>query len=119
MVVPRIRQRRNSSGCPSAPFPARAGRGGGCGAAARAAESGGRTVAHTHRTVPHGGVPRREFRGRGASFLDDKIHMTLAMAGFTATVFVQLASMLGSPAGGWLADALRRRSAGGRLIVQA
>ena len=52
-------------------------------------------------------------------FLYDKFHMTLAMAGFTATVFVQLASMLGSPAGGWLADALRRRSAGGRLIVQA
>jgi len=52
-------------------------------------------------------------------FLYDKFHMTLAMAGFTATVFVQLASMLGSPAGGWLADALRRRSAGGRLIVEA
>jgi MFS family permease len=52
-------------------------------------------------------------------FLYDKFHMTLAMAGFTATVFVQLASMLGSPVGGWLADALRRRSPGGRLTVQA
>jgi MFS family permease len=52
-------------------------------------------------------------------FLYDKFHMTLAMAGFTATVFVQLASMLGSPAGGWLADVLRKRSPGGRLMVQA
>jgi MFS family permease len=52
-------------------------------------------------------------------FLYDKFHMTLAMAGLTATIFAQLASMLGSPAGGWLADTLRRRSAGGRLMVQA
>ena len=52
-------------------------------------------------------------------FLYDKFHMTLAMAGLTATIFAQLASMVGSPAGGWLADLLRRRSAGGRLMVQA
>jgi MFS family permease len=30
-----------------------------------------------------------------------------------------LASMIGSPRGGWLADALRRRMAGGRMLVQA
>jgi MFS family permease len=51
-------------------------------------------------------------------FLYDKFHMTLAMAGLTATIFAQLASFLGSPAGGWLADVLRRRSPGGRMMVQ-
>jgi MFS family permease len=53
------------------------------------------------------------------TFLFDKFHMTLAMAGLTATIFAQLASMVGSPTGGWLADMLRRRSPGGRLMVQA
>ncbi len=52
-------------------------------------------------------------------FLYDKFHMTLAMAGLTATIFVQLASMIGSPIGGWLADTLRKRRPGGRLMVQA
>jgi MFS family permease len=52
-------------------------------------------------------------------FLYDKFHMTLAMAGLTATIFVQLASLLGAPVGGWLADMLRRRTPRGRLIVQA
>jgi MFS family permease len=45
--------------------------------------------------------------------------MGLAMAGLTATIFVQLASMIGSPIGGWIADTLRRKTPGGRLIVQA
>ncbi len=52
-------------------------------------------------------------------FLYDRFHLSLAAAGFTATVFVQLASMAGSPLGGWLADLLRRRTPSGRLIVQA
>jgi MFS family permease len=52
-------------------------------------------------------------------FLYDKFHLTLAMAGLTATVFAQLASMIGSPAGGWLADMLRRRRPGGRMMVQS
>jgi MFS family permease len=52
-------------------------------------------------------------------FLYSKFHMGLAMAGLTATIFVQLASMVGSPIGGWIADILRRRTPGGRLIVQA
>jgi len=52
-------------------------------------------------------------------FLYDKFHMTLAMAGLTATIFVQLASMAGSPVGGWLADSLRKTRPGGRLMVQA
>src|SRR5688572_11750652 len=37
-------------------------------------------------------------------FLYDKFGMGLAMAGLTATIFVQLASMAGAPIGGWLAD---------------
>ncbi|MDR3719696.1 MAG: MFS transporter [Bryobacteraceae bacterium] len=51
-------------------------------------------------------------------FLYDRFHMGLAVAGLTATVFVQLASMLGSPLGGWMADSLRRRFAGGRIAIQ-
>jgi sugar phosphate permease len=52
-------------------------------------------------------------------FLYDKFSLDLAMAGLTATIFVQLASMVGSPAGGWLADYLRRKRPGGRMMVQA
>ena len=51
-------------------------------------------------------------------FLYDRFGMGLAMAGLTATVFVQLASMVGAPTGGWLADWWRRRSTGGRMAVQ-
>lgn len=51
-------------------------------------------------------------------FLFDKFHMGLAMAGLTATIFVQLASMVGSPVGGWMADVLRRRTWRGRMAVQ-
>ena len=52
-------------------------------------------------------------------FLYDKFHMGLAMAGLTATIFVQLASMLGSVAGGWLADNYRKRTRRARMAVQA
>ena len=52
-------------------------------------------------------------------FLYDRFHMGLAMAGLTATLFVQVASMVGAPAGGWLADWWRRRSVRGRMAVQA
>lgn len=52
-------------------------------------------------------------------YLYDQFHMSLAAAGLTATVFVQLASMAGSPAGGWLADRFRMRTPGGRIAVQA
>jgi MFS family permease len=52
-------------------------------------------------------------------FLYDKFHLSLAMAGLTATLYVQVASMVGSPLGGWLADSLRKRTPGGRMIVQA
>jgi Sugar phosphate permease len=52
-------------------------------------------------------------------FLYDKFHMSLAMAGLTATIFVQLASMVGSVAGGWLADHYRKRTRRARMAVQA
>ena len=51
-------------------------------------------------------------------FLYDKFGMGLAMAGLTATIFVQLASMAGAPVGGWLADSWRKRTPRGRLAVQ-
>jgi sugar phosphate permease len=51
-------------------------------------------------------------------FLYDRFHLSIALAGLTATVFVQFASMLGAVAGGWAADALRRRWAAGRIAVQ-
>jgi MFS family permease len=53
------------------------------------------------------------------AFLYQKFNLSLAMAGLTATIFVQLASMAGSPLGGWLADILRKRTPGGRMMVQA
>lgn len=53
------------------------------------------------------------------NFLYDRFHLTLAMAGLSATLFVQLASCAGSPLGGWCADWLRNRMAGGRMLVQA
>lgn len=51
-------------------------------------------------------------------FLYEKFSLSLAMAGLTATLFIQLAGMVGSPLGGWMADVLRRRFAGGRIAVQ-
>jgi MFS family permease len=51
-------------------------------------------------------------------FLYDRFGMGLAMSGLTATIFVQVASMLGAPLGGVLADWWRRRTPRGRLAVQ-
>jgi MFS family permease len=53
------------------------------------------------------------------TFLHDKFNLGLAASGLTATLFVQLASMAGSPTGGWWADVLRRKMPGGRMLVQA
>ena len=53
------------------------------------------------------------------AFLYERFNLSLAASGLTATLFVQLASMAGSPAGGWLADTLRRKMAGARMLVQA
>jgi len=52
-------------------------------------------------------------------FLYDRFHMGLAVAGLTATIFVQLASVAGSLVGGWLADFLRMKTTRGRILVQA
>jgi MFS family permease len=53
------------------------------------------------------------------TFLYEKFHLDLAMAALTATLYIQVTSLLGSPLGGWMADSLRRRVAGGRILVQA
>jgi MFS family permease len=53
------------------------------------------------------------------SFLHEKFELDLAWSGLTATLFVQVASMVGSPIGGWLADELRQRTPAGRAAVQA
>lgn len=53
------------------------------------------------------------------TFLYEQFHMGLAVAGLTATIFVQLASVLGSLVGGWLADFLRMKTPRGRILVQA
>ena len=51
-------------------------------------------------------------------FLFDRFHLSLAMSGLTATIYVQLASMLGALCGGWLADRWRAQRRGGRMLVQ-
>jgi MFS family permease len=52
------------------------------------------------------------------TFLYARFHLSLAMAGLTATVFVQLASVAGSACGGWVADILHKKTARGRILVQ-
>jgi MFS family permease len=53
------------------------------------------------------------------TFLYRKFHMTLAMAGFNATAYLQMASVVGVILGGVLADRASRRRRGGRIQVQA
>ncbi|MEN6535263.1 MAG: MFS transporter [Bryobacteraceae bacterium] len=52
-------------------------------------------------------------------FLHDKFGLGLAAAGFTATVYAQLASMAGAFLGGWAADSFAKRTVRGRILVQA
>jgi MFS family permease len=52
------------------------------------------------------------------SYLTENFPLSLSMAALTATVYAQLASMVGSPLGGWLADVLRERLPSGRILVQ-
>lgn len=52
-------------------------------------------------------------------FMFDQFGLSLAMAGLSATIFAQVASMIGSPLGGWFADLLRKRTLAGRMLVQA
>jgi MFS family permease len=59
------------------------------------------------------------FLGWMPTFLKEKYQMNLAMSGFSATFFIQIASMFGAVVGGTSADAFRKRSPGGRIIVQS
>jgi MFS family permease len=52
------------------------------------------------------------------TFLHDKFHMSLSMAGFSATAYLQVASVLGVLCGGLLADRLVRCYRGGRMMAQ-
>jgi sugar phosphate permease len=53
------------------------------------------------------------------TFLYQKFHMSLAMAGLNGTAYLQIASVLGVLSGGLIADSLRRKRPGGRLMTQA
>jgi MFS family permease len=53
------------------------------------------------------------------TFLVEKFHFKLTSAGLSGSAFIHLASACSVPLGGWAADALSRRLAGGRMIVQA
>jgi MFS family permease len=53
------------------------------------------------------------------TFLKEKFHLDLAQAGLGATIYIQLASLVGASLGGFLADKWRARKPGGRIFVQA
>jgi sugar phosphate permease len=53
------------------------------------------------------------------TFLYQKFHMSLSMAGLNSTIYLQIASVLGVLTGGWLADALVNKMYGGRLLTQS
>jgi MFS family permease len=52
------------------------------------------------------------------TYLKRAFQMSLSMAGVSATVYLQIASVLGVITGGILADRLRRKQTGGRMIAQ-
>ncbi|HZS57060.1 MAG TPA: MFS transporter [Bryobacteraceae bacterium] len=52
-------------------------------------------------------------------FVYDRFGLSVALAGLSATIFVQFASMCGSPLGGWLADHMQMKRPGGRIALQA
>jgi MFS family permease len=53
------------------------------------------------------------------SFLHEKFTMSLTLSGLNATLWLQVASVLGVLYGGWLADRWARRWRAGRMVVQA
>jgi MFS family permease len=53
------------------------------------------------------------------SFLYQKFHMSLSMAGLNATVYLQISSVLGVISGGYLADKLVIKFRGGRMMTQS
>lgn len=53
------------------------------------------------------------------TFLVEKFHYDLAMAGLNGTLFIHLASAVTVPVAGWVADRCARRWDGGRVLPQA
>ncbi len=53
------------------------------------------------------------------TFVHDRFHQNLAVAGLSATIFAQLGSLLGAVTGGYSADRARERWKSGRIVVQA
>jgi MFS family permease len=53
------------------------------------------------------------------TFLHEKFEVSIANAGWIATVGVQVPSMIGALTGGYLADLWSSRRAGGRIAIQA
>ena len=53
------------------------------------------------------------------TFVHDRFHQNLAVAGLSATVFAQLGSLLGAMLGGYSADRARARWRSGRIVIQA
>lgn len=53
------------------------------------------------------------------TFLVEKFGFRLTSAGLSGAIFINLASAVSVPIGGWLADRWARRFAGGRILVQA
>ncbi len=53
------------------------------------------------------------------TFMNEKFSLSLTQAGFMATIYLQVGSMVGSMLGGAMADRLRRLTRGGRMYVQA
>jgi MFS family permease len=53
------------------------------------------------------------------SYLQRNFHMSLTMAGFSATAYLQVASVLGVLTGGMVADAWVRKDRRGRMFTQA
>jgi MFS family permease len=51
-------------------------------------------------------------------FLYERFHMTLTDAAFTATFYLQIASLAGILSGGWIADRWGKASARGRALTQ-
>jgi MFS family permease len=52
------------------------------------------------------------------TFLFNKFHYSLGVAGLTGTLFINGASALSISLAGWLADKLSRRFSGGRMVIQ-
>ncbi len=53
------------------------------------------------------------------TFMNEKFQLSLTQAGFMATIYLQVGSMVGSLLGGAMADRLRKLKRGGRMYVQA